>query len=78
MGAGVSAPNTTEQIMKTTDETHSAGSPWALRDAAKWLGISERHLRRLIDLGKVKSISLGRRVFISAAELRRIAAEGVA
>jgi excisionase family DNA binding protein len=52
------------------------GSPWPLAVAAKFLGVSHRHLVRLIDAGKVKSIRLGRRVLIADVELRRVASEG--
>jgi excisionase family DNA binding protein len=56
---------------------HPAGSPWPIPDAAAFLGISPRHLHRLIDAHKVKSIVLGRRRLVPDSELRRIAAEGV-
>lgn len=53
------------------------GSPWPLIDAARFLGVSHRHLVRLIDAEKVKSIRFGRRVLIADAELQRIASEGI-
>lgn len=53
------------------------GAPWSLRDAAEFLGISPRHLARLIDTAAVKSIKIGRRVFVADAEVRRVAEHGV-
>lgn len=53
-----------------------SGSPWSVRDAAKFLGISERHLVRLINDAKVSSFMLGRRRFVSDVELRRVAEGG--
>jgi AraC-like DNA-binding protein len=52
------------------------GSPWSLRDAATYLGISERHLTRLIDGKLVKSIIFGRRRFVPAEEMIRLANQG--
>ena len=54
-----------------------AGAPWPLSDAARYLGVSHRHLVRLIDSGHVRPIRLGRRVLIADAELHRVASEGV-
>jgi excisionase family DNA binding protein len=53
-----------------------AGAPWSLRDAAEFIGVSPRHVARLIDSGAVKSFRIGRRVFIADAELRRVAEHG--
>ena len=52
------------------------GSPWKARDAAKFLGISERHLARLVADGKVESFQLGSRRFLTDAEVRRVAEGG--
>jgi hypothetical protein len=52
------------------------GAPWSLRDAAAFLGVSPRHLARLIETTAVKSFKIGRRVFISDAELRWVAEHG--
>lgn len=54
-----------------------AGSPWPLQEAARFLGVSHRHLVRLIDTGKLRSIRFGRRVLLSDVEVRRIASEGI-
>jgi len=53
-----------------------AGAPWPIPDAASYLAVSMRHLIRLIDAGKVRSIRLGRRVLIPADEIARLAREG--
>lgn len=53
-----------------------AGAPWAFADAAKHLNISLRHLIRLADAGRVRSIKFSRRRLIPAAELERLASEG--
>jgi excisionase family DNA binding protein len=51
-------------------------SPWPIPDAAKFLRVSPRHLTRLITADRVKSITIGRRRLIPAAEVRRIADQG--
>lgn len=56
---------------------HSPGSPWHLLDASRFLGVSHRHLVRLIDAGKVKTIRFGRRVFLTDAEVKRLATKGI-
>lgn len=53
------------------------GQPWSLRDAASYLGISLRHLIALADDGKIATFRLGRRRFIGAAEMTRVATKGV-
>jgi excisionase family DNA binding protein len=51
--------------------------PWPIADAARFLDLSDRHLRRLLDLGLVRDIRFGRRRLIPDAEVRRIAEAGV-
>jgi excisionase family DNA binding protein len=53
------------------------GAPWPIRDAASYLAVSDRHLWRLLDAGRVRAIRLGRRVLIPADEIVRLAREGV-
>jgi len=60
----------------TPPATRQPGAPWPIDDAAAHLGICSRHLRRLIDDNKIRSIRLGRRIMIPAAELERVANEG--
>jgi excisionase family DNA binding protein len=55
----------------------AAGSPWSIADAAKHLGISDRNLSRLVKAGKVKAARFGRRLLIPAAEIERLAVEGL-
>ena len=55
---------------------HPAGSPWPLPEAAEFLSISKRHLHRLIDSRKVKSIVIGRRRLVPDDEVQRLAREG--
>ena len=50
-----------DTITRQNLTTHTAGAPWSVRDAANFLGVSARHLARLIDEGKIASIMLGRR-----------------
>lgn len=57
-------------------DVHATGSPWPLREAATYLSISKRHLHRLIDARKVKSIVIGRRRLVPDDEVRRLAREG--
>jgi excisionase family DNA binding protein len=52
------------------------GAPWSITEAATFLGISPRHLHRLLDAGKLKSVRLGRRRLIPAAEVERLAQKG--
>jgi excisionase family DNA binding protein len=52
------------------------GAPWSLRDAAAWLGISERHLAALCADGRVRSIKIGCRRLIPSDELERVGREG--
>ncbi|MBX9625634.1 MAG: excisionase family DNA-binding protein [Gemmataceae bacterium] len=54
----------------------AAGSPWPIPEAAAFLTVSPRHLSRLIDAGKVRSVRLGRRRLVPDDEVRRIAGEG--
>lgn len=53
------------------------GAPWSLPDAAKYIGISIRHLHRLIDAEKIRSITIGRRRMIVDAEVVRVTTQGV-
>ena len=52
------------------------GSPWSIQDAAEFLHVSKRHIHRLLDAGKVRSLRLGRRRLIPDAEVQRLAREG--
>ncbi len=55
---------------------NQVGSPWPILSAARHLGISDKHLRRLIDAGLVRVIHFGRRVFVPDSEMRRLAENG--
>ena len=48
--------------------------PWRVPKAAEFLGVSERHLWRLIAGKKIRAIHLGRTTLIPAAEMDRILA----
>ncbi|AMV23320.1 Helix-turn-helix domain protein [Gemmata sp. SH-PL17] len=52
------------------------GSPWPLDEAAAYLQISARHLHRLLDANKVRSVRLGRRRLIPDTEVQRLACDG--
>jgi excisionase family DNA binding protein len=52
------------------------GAPWRVADAATFLDVSLRHLRRLLATSQVKSIRLGRRRLIPDAEVQRLARAG--
>jgi excisionase family DNA binding protein len=65
-----------DQTAPTTTATRPPGSPWSIQDAAQFLTVSARHLHRLLDAGKVRSVRLGRRRLISDAEVQRLAREG--
>jgi excisionase family DNA binding protein len=53
------------------------GAPWPIADAADYLCVSLRHLVRLADAQKVKTMRFGRRRMVPDDEVRRLAAEGV-
>jgi len=52
------------------------GSPWAFAEAAPFLGVSKRHLFRLADQNKVRTIRIGRRRLLPDSEVLRLAREG--
>ena len=53
-----------------------AGLPWSYRDAAAALGVCEATVARAARSGRVASIRVGRRVFLTDPELRRLQREG--
>jgi excisionase family DNA binding protein len=53
------------------------GKPWSVGELREHLGISDRHMRRLISAGKVRVLRLGRRVLVSDDEASRLMTEGV-
>lgn len=57
-------------------QAHPVGSPWPFDAAAEFLAVSARHLMRLADAGKVKTIRIGRRRLIPDFEMSRMAREG--
>ncbi len=59
------------------DLARPPGSPWPFDTAAGYLAVSVRHLMRLADMNRVKTIRLGRRRLIPDAEIQRLASEGV-
>jgi excisionase family DNA binding protein len=59
-------------------EARPTGAPWPFAEAAAYLSVSLRHLVRLADAEKVKTIRLGRRRMIPDSEVRRLATEGTA
>lgn len=62
--------------MPNTNPTRPPGAPWSIADAAAFLGVSVLHLHRLLDADKVKSVRIGRRRVIPAAEVERLAQKG--
>lgn len=53
-----------------------ADSPRSFPDAAEFLRVSVRHLQRLADAGRVRTIRLGRRRLLPADEVERLARDG--
>jgi excisionase family DNA binding protein len=52
------------------------GKPWALTEAAEFLGVSAKTLSRLAEAGKLRLLRLGTgrgRVLIPDAEVKRVA-----
>jgi len=70
--------------MATTTETaapRAPGRPWPLREAAAYLGVSERTITRMAEAGKLKLLRIsgtgGRgRLLVPDQELRRLAEGG--
>lgn len=63
-------------MLTTNPPTRSPGSPWSIQDAAQFLNVSKRHIHRLLDANKVRSLRLGRRRLIPDAEVQRLARDG--
>jgi hypothetical protein len=60
-----------------TPNDRAAGKPWPIEsEAAPHLGVSPRHLWRLIKDGRVRTIKLGARIFIPDCEMKKLEAEG--
>jgi excisionase family DNA binding protein len=57
--------------------THTPGAPWEVLELARHLRVSERHVRRMVADGRIRSIRLGRRVLIPDDEVQRLVREGV-
>jgi hypothetical protein len=55
---------------------HPPGAPWSVADAASFLGISARHLNRLLRGSRVLGDRIGRRVLLPDSEVRRLAEMG--
>lgn len=53
------------------------GRPWTVDEAAEFLTVSGKHLRRQIELGEVRATRIGKRIIVPDSEVRRLA-EGVA
>jgi excisionase family DNA binding protein len=68
------ASNVNNTLLK--DHPHVAGAPWPFADCASYLSVSLRHLIRLADANKVKTIRFGRRRLIPDSEVQRLATEG--
>ena len=66
----------TSNPMLLNPPARAPGSPWPINDAAQFLHVSTRHMHRLLDANKVRSLRLGRRRLIPDAEVQRLAREG--
>jgi excisionase family DNA binding protein len=61
----------------TATTERPAGAPWPLKEACKYLNLSERTMRELIQQQKVRRIPYGpKKVMIPDAEVQRVATEG--
>jgi predicted site-specific integrase-resolvase len=54
-----------------------AGQNWPIKDAADFLRVSVMTLTRSEIAGRLKIIRIGNRRFLSDADVKRIAAEGI-
>jgi excisionase family DNA binding protein len=67
--------------LKTSSTVHPAGSgrpagkPWAVAEAAEFLGVSSRTLWRMIDAKEIKVTRVGRRVLLPDNSVRRLAGD---
>jgi excisionase family DNA binding protein len=76
LAPGCGNPNTMSSSTTATIADHLArtpGQPWSMSDAAAFLGVSRRHLEQLADAKTIATYKLGRRRFMTDAEVRRIA-----
>lgn len=65
-------PNPTD----TSTTPRPPGAPWPISEPANFLAVSARHLFRLIDTGKVRSLRIGRRRLVPDSEVQRLARDG--
>jgi excisionase family DNA binding protein len=63
-----------ELVLAEIGATNGAGTPWlSLREAAEYVGLSERTLEREIARGRLRSSTIGRRRLLHRDELDRFA-----
>jgi excisionase family DNA binding protein len=63
-----------ELVVEQIGTGNGSGSPWlSLRDAAEYVGLSERTLEREIARGRLRSSAVGRRRLLHRDELDRFA-----
>ncbi len=67
----------TTRIGVRTAEGRPDGGAWPLAEVARFWGVSERHVARLVASGSLRSFKIGRRRLIADAEVKRVAAEGL-
>jgi excisionase family DNA binding protein len=53
------------------------GQPWAIIDAAEFLGVSAKTLIRAADDGRIRDIRIARRRLLPDIEVQRLAADGL-
>ncbi|QEL17727.1 helix-turn-helix domain-containing protein [Limnoglobus roseus] len=68
--------NTGESSSMATTE-RPPGKPWSLADAAAFLGLHVRTVRRAVDAGKVRAIRFGKRVMIPDEIVKKLASQGL-
>jgi excisionase family DNA binding protein len=68
------AERAAELVIERLREPTLNSSPWfSLKEAAEYLGISERQVQRLIERGRLHSTTIGRRSLVHREELDRAA-----
>ena len=50
--------------------------PWKLAEASDHLKVSTKHLRRLIKSGRLSAFRIGKLIYISDTEMRRLSGIG--
>lgn len=62
---------------KVVESATESRQPWPLLEAARYLRVSVSTLKRAEKTGTLRMVRIGKRVFLTDEELRRVAREGM-